>query len=571
MRKFLPVFIILFAFALRVYGINWDQNQHLHPDERFLTMTVDTMVWPKTISEYLDPSQSKLNPYNIGSGFFVYGTFPTTIVKYFSRFQIFDKYQYNNIALTGRLVSAIFDTGVVVLVFLITSKLFNRNTGLVASFLYSISVLPIQLSHFFAVDTFLNFFLTLSFYFLIKLNSNSKKALIYSIFLGISFGLALACKISALYFLPVILLGLLFILLKHKNILLVTSYLLLVTIFTYLSFRFFDSHVFTDSLFYPVISTQFIQNIGALKSQGTKDSLFPPAIQWLRITPIIFPLNNIILWGLGLPLGILSFTAILNNIFVFIKNLFKIHNFKLLNNFYSHLTIQQYSHFLIVFWILLLFFYQSIQFAPSMRYFLPIYPFLSILSASFCISYLFPMFKKSYILYSIFYILVLLYPISFLSIYSRLHSRVTASEWIYKNIPSGSSLSCDAWDDCLPLNIEGVGYSNQYKIIGMEPFAMDTKGKQLKFNQQLQQLDYFVLTSNRAWGSIPKVPEKYPFMSKFYKDLFAGKLNFQKIADITSYPTIPILNIPIPDQSSEEAFTIFDHPKVLIYKKTALP
>jgi hypothetical protein len=76
-----------------------------------------------------------------------------------------------------------------------------------------------------------------------------------------------------------------------------------------------------------------------------------------------------------------------------------------------------------------------------------------------------------------------------------------------------------------------------------------------------------ILSSNRLWGSIPKVPERYPTTSKFYADLFAERLNFTKVAEITSYPTVPVLNIQINDDSSEEAFTVYDHPKVLIYKR----
>ena len=101
----------------------------------------------------------------------------------------------------------------------------------------------------------------------------------------------------------------------------------------------------------------------------------------------------------------------------------------------------------------------------------------------------------------------------------------------------------------------------------MEPFAPDTNEKWTKFNYQLEQLDYLILTSNRTWGSITKVQDKYPLMSQFYQNLFAGKLDFEKVAEITSYPTIPILNIPIKDDFAEEAFTVYDHPKILIFKK----
>lgn len=76
------------------------------------------------------------------------------------------------------------------------------------------------------------------------------------------------------------------------------------------------------------------------------------------------------------------------------------------------------------------------------------------------------------------------------------------------------------------------------------------------------------MSSNRLWGSIPKVPEKYPIAAKFYKDLFSEKLGFKKVAEITSYPTIPILNILLPDNTADKSFTVYDHPKVIVFKKS---
>ena len=567
-KKFIPILIFLFAFSLRIYDINWDQNQHLHPDERFLTMTTVSMGWPKSFSEYLNPSLSKLNPYNVGSGFFVYGTFPTTIVKYLSRFELFGENQYNNITLTGRLISVIFDVGAVVLIFITASKIFDRKTGLLAAFLYTISVLPIQLSHFFAVDTFLNFFLVLSFYFLIKTVSEKKSR--FSIFLGLSYGAALACKISAVYFLPVIILGYLFILIKlikEKKLLLFLYLSAVFAIFTYVSFRMLDPHVFEESIIFPKPNPQFIQNITDLRSQGTRESMFPPAIQWLSITPILFPFKNLVLWGLGLPLGLTSTFAVFYYLLVFIKSILKKKNVKIISNSLKYISAKQFNFFILIFWILFLFFYQSIQFTPSMRYFLPIYPFLAIICAGFITNIVITELKHPHIVIVALLVIFFIWPLSFLSIYSRPHSRVSASEWIYKNIPKGSTISCDLWDDCLPLSLDKMGTASQYKILTMEPFAMDTPEKQIRFNLQLQQLDYLILSSNRAWGSLTKAPDKFPFMSKFYEDLFAGKLNFTKVVEITSYPTIPILNISIPDQLSEEAFTIYDHPEILIYKK----
>ena len=86
----------------------------------------------------------------------------------------------------------------------------------------------------------------------------------------------------------------------------------------------------------------------------------------------------------------------------------------------------------------------------------------------------------------------------------------------------------------------------------------------------LDTTDYYILSSNRAWGSIPTVPEKYPQMSKFYQDLLSEKLDFKKIKEFTSYPSLHYLGIPITinDDNAEEAFTVYDHPKVMIFQKT---
>jgi hypothetical protein len=563
LKSFLPVFVLLFAFSVRVYGINWDQNQHLHPDERFLTMTTDSMVWPDSFSQYLNSSLSKLNPYNVGASFYVYGTLPTTLVKYFSRFLIFDEFQYNNITLTGRFLSALFDAGVVYLVYLITSRIFNKKTALVSSILYATSVLPIQLSHFFAVDTFLNFFLVLTFYFLVKLLFEEKNY--FGVFIGLSYGAALACKISAVYFLPIIALGLVFYFLKRRRFSTLFYCLLPSAVFSYFSFRILDPHVFLGDSFLPKINPQFIENVLQLKSFENPNIYYPPGVQWLKITPIIFPLKNIILWGLGLPLGIISITALLNQFFILIKSLYKkSEDFKNLPALLKIPKANRLSFFLIILWVIVLFVYQGTQHSPSMRYFLPIYPFLAIVSANFLVSYLFSKTKFSLLIL----LTLFIWPTSFLAIYSRPHSRVSASGWIYQNIPAGSTISCDLWDDCLPLALEDGWSPYQYKTLTMEPFAPDTPEKVKNFEKQLKQIDYLVLSSNRGFASIPKAPEKYPFMSKFYEDLLSGKLNFEKVAEITSYPTFPVLNIPIPDQSSEEAFTVYDHPKILIFKNT---
>ena len=46
--KLVFITILVVAVALRVFGLNWDQGQHLHPDERFLTMVAMAEKIPNT-------------------------------------------------------------------------------------------------------------------------------------------------------------------------------------------------------------------------------------------------------------------------------------------------------------------------------------------------------------------------------------------------------------------------------------------------------------------------------------------------------------------------------------------
>jgi 4-amino-4-deoxy-L-arabinose transferase-like glycosyltransferase len=560
--------ILLFAAALRLYGINWDQNQHLHPDERFLTMVTQAIKWPSSTNEYLNSSTSPLNPYNAGFGFFVYGTLPLKIVKLFSEFIKFEPYEYNNIAIVGRFISTLFDLGVVFLVYKIAKKIFNKKTALFSAFLYSISVLPIQLAHFYVVDTFLVFFITFNFYFLILL-IKSKRTLLYSILIGISFGFAIASKISAILLLPITILGYIFLLIKQivskKKILSSSLPKFLGCIFaflfsSYIILRFADPHIFTsDTLFRP--NPQYIDNIKQLKIYDHSETFFPPAIQWIKTKPIIFPLKNIVLWGLGLSLGILSITGVVYSSLNTLKSLKQI---KKPAYRQAMLSDQRIFMILMLMWIIGLFSYQGIQFGKTMRYFYPIYPFLAILSANFLYKVVFNRINSSLLLVTC-YLLLTIWPLSFIQIYSRPHSRVQASEWIYENIPQGSTLSCEHWDDCLPLPLDGKS-SKYYKIEILEMFNPDDSMKWERINRQLKDVDYLILSSNRVWGSTTKVPIKYPMTSRFYHNLFEEKLQFKKVVEITSYPTIPILGVSIPDYSSEEAFTVYDHPRVLIFK-----
>ncbi len=553
-NNLLILLIFIIAFLLRIYGLNWDENNHLHPDERFLTMVVSDIKLPSSFFEYFNTNTSPLNPYNYPQyQFFVYGTFPIFLTKLLAVFLNLDN--YDHITLLGRVLSALFDSGNIILLYFIAKKFLKNYYIYLPSVFYTFLVLPLQLSHFFAVDTFLTFFILLTF-----------TLLSYNLFLlaFFAFGLALSSKISALYFAPIIFLFLLKKFFSSKDkffFLLSTIYSSLLTL---LAFRIFQPYAFIN---YIKVNSFFVDSLKTLANFSGSDIYYPPGVQWLNRLPLLNSLKNNLIWGLGIcfsfPFIILITKSITKVKFKFNLNLFNI----------------------IVIWVFFLFIFQSVQIVHSLRYIYPIYPFIALIFV-----HLLSKFKINKTLIIIIIILNLVSAITYISIYSRPHSRVQASSWINKNISQGSILSSEYWDDALPL-----GYS-EYQNISLPLFDPDSREKWEKINQSLSKIDYLIMSSNRLWGSIPRVPDKYPQASEFYKNLFAENLNFKKIKEFNSYPgfSFPFLkscfylgptNYPgiknnwfsvdnscyypgiyFRDDTAEEAFTVYDHPKVLIFE-----
>lgn len=548
--KFL-LLIIIFGFLFRLIGLNWDQGQHLHPDERFLSMVVNDIKIPHTIAEYLDPKISSLNPYNNNYSFFVYGFFPVTFLKIISQF--LNLSGYNQAYLIGRYLTIILDSLIIFLVFLVTSKIAKQKTALIAAFLYSICVFPIQISHFFTVDPFLNFFIIATFYFLISLQDKNHRLRNIS-FLSLNFGLALASKISAVYFSPIILLF--FIFNFRKDLISFFKYGFIFLILSIFTFRFFQPQIFANASYFNwQINPQFMGNIKELKIWD-KNPYYPPAIQWIKVTPIIFPLKNILLWGLGLPFGIIFLISLV----------FSIINFKQSKN--------KLILFLIIFWIIFLFLFQGSQSVSTMRYFLPIYPFICILSAILINSLLKSFFFRKYFIFKyLIFVSLIFYPIMFLSIFFKNHSRVEASLWIYKNIPAGSIIATEYWDDSLPLSLEKYNplfFSYIFQSIHIADVEEVNLSKIDDIKNQLNQSDYYILSSNRFYKPIPENADLFPETAKFYQSLFDGSLGFTQVAEFSSYPCFPPIGkswFCLNDDFSEEAFTVYDHPKVIIFQK----
>ncbi|MFA6513603.1 MAG: hypothetical protein WCT34_05455, partial [Patescibacteria group bacterium] len=534
-----------------------------------------------SINQYFNQTISLMNPENVGYKFFVYGRFPLILTKYLAGIYKMDN--YNDFTILGRGLSALFDLLTIFFIIKTVKLLENKykilpSTKYWAGFFYAIAVLPIQLSHFFAVDTFLNFFILGSFYFSLRYSITGRKTpyLRDLILSAIFFGLALACKVTALFILPLNLFFLVKTVFEKRLSLTKTVFnLFLYFILAYFTLRLADPYLFQNpNIFDPTISKLFIENIRSLQNMTVKNIVnwFPPMVQWLNKNSVQHSLVNNIVFGLGIPFAILTIIGIFKIVL----------SFSYIRQAQYKLRRESIPVFIILFWTLGFFAYQSIQVTPTLRYFIIIYPFLAILAAvgiDYLIHFKIKIKGKnlvyskaySYLFIFISVLILLIWPLMFSSIYSNKNSRVEASEWIYKNLPSHSLILGESWDDSLPMGVVN-NYGKEFISDQLPVFDPDSPEKWQKMNDILMRADYYILSSNRGWGSIMTVPKKYPKMSQFYRLLLNDELQYKKINEFTSYPKIKfqILNfkfqIDFPDQWSDEGFTVYDHPQVLIFK-----
>ncbi|HEY5157917.1 MAG TPA: DUF2298 domain-containing protein, partial [Anaerolineales bacterium] len=123
--------------------------------------------------------------------------------------------------------------------------------------------------------------------------------------------------------------------------------------------------------------------------------------------------------------------------------------------------------------------------------------------------------------------------------------------------------------------------------LNLQVYNDDNADKVTHFQSVLDQTDYILIPTNHQYGQITRIPERYPLTMEYYRQLigcplekdiiwcyqvaepgtFHGSLGYDLVAVFEDYPTIgPVV---INDQAAEEAFTFYDHPKVLIFKKSA--
>ena len=580
-RMFLAIIVIL-ALALRFYGINWDQGLHLHPDERMLIMVATPMRF-----------FANLNP-----DFFNYGSLPIYLLVATGQLVEFitssDYSSYDGLLVVGRFLSALADTVTVVLIYRLARKLFHQTSiGLFAAFCYALFFFPIQNAHFFTVDVFLTMIAALLV--LLLLGYLEQPTMIGLMKLSIASAAAVTTKISALIFFPIIAAGIILPHIQSRKprvvLLFFSSFVLLTVLFTFLFMPYAfilpyrqviancGSVLSFINVTCPIAVEQLpvVRDILLQMKMNSDPFIFPYTLQYVGTTPYWYYLKNIFFWGMGPVFSVVSLMGLIRLIR------------------HMRLIKEKPEVALMIFFYLLYFLVIGRSAVKFMRYMLPLYPAFALLTgyALYRISEFRIQnseFVNRYVprtITAVLLLVALFWTSMFMSIYSREHTRITASKWIYENIPSGSTLAVEHWDDRLPLPL---AQQSTFRFEELALYEPDTDKKWSYINQQLEISDYIIIASNRLYIPLTKLtqceklpPGKcFPITAQYYHELFNGKRGFTKVAEFSSYPHLSIDGLPARnafglrwpawrltfyDDNADESFTVYDHPKVMVFQK----
>jgi len=463
-----------------------------------------------------------------------------------------EEYQPINLRVFGRQFSAFADLFAIFFLYLLVSRLYGRRVGLLASLFSALTVMQIQQSHFFTVDLFVNTFAFLALWFAVAILEyrekreesreqrieNSEQGVgdreqgvesgeqleveefageapdenvqtatnqptteaspadfslttsylsrisrhplfLLSIGFGFALGMAMASKINIAplaIVLPAAFALRYFIQKKESNNSptdhrkLNADYWTLVMIClvagglaTLISFRVFQPYAF-DGL---GLDPRWVADIQQQRAQATGEADLPWNLQWARRTHL-FSITNLTLWGLGLPLGTLAWAGFLYMGWRILKG--------------------EWRHALLWGWTAVYFLWQSLQFNPTMRYQLPIYPLLVMMAAwvvfevsrdsvsgvrvsgaaltvalpDRALRHVSKGIRKYAVAIVGVVVLVLtaVWAFAFHTIYVRDEPRIAASHWIFQNVAGPINIQIQVEDSTYnqPLSFPGDGY-----------------------------------------------------------------------------------------------------------------
>ena len=569
--------IILIGGGLRTYNPLWDLGTFPHPDERStLFFYASRIRWPENGADLLDPRRSTLNPFwDVNAQdrrSYTYGHFPLyTLVATSAALKelaplleginaptevitfLHEADTGRGYAVVGRLLVALLDTLSIYLVFLIARRLYGPWAGVLAAAFSAFAVLHIQLAHFFAVDPVSTTFVLLTIYGSLLIFDHRRSGA--AILTGIAIGLAVASKFSAL---PVVLAPAVtgWLIMQDRRSPLgglgaATRLIGIAAVASFITFALTSPFVLLD---WEYFQWAVLDQQGDMVS-GVAD--WPFTRQYRNTVAYIYFIEQQVKWGLGWPLGILAFVGF---------------GWALLRAIGGHLRP---GEAIVLAWLVPYFGLNGLFLAKFMRYMSPVTPLVIILGVGLLVAFARRAPKLRPVLVAVSLVILggtALWATMFVNgVYASEHSWITASRWIYQNVPDGACIAREHWEESVPRDWAwqepGMApYLHSYQQPELPMYEPDTQAKFEIIRDTLRHCDYLVIASNRMLRTLPNLSERYPMSTAYYEALFAGSLGYQQVHTVETAPRLG--DFVIDDQSADESFTVYDHPKAFIFHKT---
>lgn len=558
--------LILAAIALRFYGLNWDEGRGLHPDERYI---IDYVLvgrigfdWPPNLDSLLNPAISGLNPRSADPVTgeyreFPYGALPVLVTEAAAGLLSWLTARSWNgpdrLHLVGRSLSAILDTVTVLAVFGLGRRVASWRVGLWAAAVALLVPMSIQLAHFFTTDSWLTCFVALAL--LAAIHAAESGTLRWFAMTGVCCGLAMATKGSVFSLAGVIGAAALYMLLRQRGseessgvgITLAFVRLAAAVLAALGAFALFEPYAFlSPGIYIQSLTTQ--ANI----VRGVFD--VPFTRQYVGTTPVLYQAEHFIRSGFGPVAGLLAIAGIVI----------------LAGRFWRERTAAQ--------WILLAwcFGYGLVVAVPEtkfLRYLAPLVPALAVMAgvaADAACRWAGRRFagRGRLVVGGGIMIGLAWWTLAYTSIFAHENPRLAASQWIYANVPSGSALTAEFWDDALPKDL-GPGLNagdRQYQTLTLDLFAdappVDVADRLFT---TLERADFVIVSSNRVPAAVQQLPWRYPVQIEYFTLLENGRLGFDLAAEFSRPPSLA--GMAISDANADESFINYDHPTVKIFRK----
>jgi hypothetical protein len=82
----------------------------------------------------------------------------------------------------------------------------------------------------------------------------------------------------------------------------------------------------------------------------------------------------------------------------------------------------------------------------------------------------------------------------------------------------------------------------------------------------LREADYVILSTPRLYMSVARLPWRYPVEIRYYELLFTEQLGYELAGRFTAFPGLGPWEIN--DLAADQSFFDYEHPLVLIFRKT---